>query len=144
MPRRFKLHEEERVLWESNVALAHEGKSRLARFILTNERIVIAMSSGRRIGSWLGLLWRNLAPKTMLNIVHEIRRDRFASVEPGDGGILVFHDSGEGYGHVSFTLTPDLFAGTMEPLATWQQRMHAWSSGERQPATLPSATVVDK
>jgi hypothetical protein len=140
--RRFKLKDGEQAISEHNVALAFEGKARLARLILTSDRLVIAMTY-RRPGDWIGLLWRYVAPKGLLRVAYEMRRDRFVSVEPGDGGILVFHDSGEGYAHVSFTLTPDLLAAELEPLAVWQQRMRAWTSGMDEGVPLPTATLVD-
>jgi hypothetical protein len=141
---RFQLRDGEKTISEHNVALAFEGKARLARLILTTDRLVVAMSRRKGVANWLGVVWRHLAPKTLLSTVYEIRRDRFSSVEPGDGGILVFHDTGEGYGHVSFALAPDLLAADLEPLHVWQQRMHKWSSGNTEDAALPTATVVEK
>lgn len=80
----------------------------------------------------------------------QIARDRFASVEQGDGGILVFRDIGEGYDHTSFAIE------SHTSLAAWQGRMQQWSAGtaERGPdrndddnggaAELPEARVVDR
>jgi hypothetical protein len=142
--RRFSLMEGEKTLSEHNVALSFEGKARLARLVLTTDRLVVAMTRRKGFGDWVGLVWRHIAPKSLLVVAYEIRRERFASVEPADGGMLVFRDDGEGYGQVSFTLTPDLLAASLEPLHVWQQRLHAWKAGTNEAAPLPTATVIDK
>jgi hypothetical protein len=75
-------------------------------------------------------------------LLYQIPRDDFATVEAGDDDMAIFHSHGEGYAHVSFAITRELM-GT-DSVQKWQQRMHAWASGTDEGATLPTATVVDR
>jgi len=71
---------------------------------------------------------------------HQIKRDRFGSVEGSDQGILVFHDQGEGYAHVSFAIR------SKDSASLWQMRMQRWASGTddvEETVPLPEARIVD-
>ena len=137
----------ERLLSEHEVAVAFEGKTRIGRLYLTTTRAVVAALPRRSwwtnlMGVW-AIVFRNLAPGGSMRVLYNMKRDRFASVEPGEGGLIVFHDNGEGYAHVSFAITTNELANT-DTVHAWQQRMHAWASGASDGSELPSATIVEK
>ncbi|HTL31817.1 MAG TPA: hypothetical protein VL326_01765 [Kofleriaceae bacterium] len=145
---RWTLERGERVISTHSVQLV-DGRGRLpATIFLTNHRLVV--TAGTKTSGWgwflagpIALMFEALRNRHGSRIYYQMKRERFVSVEPGEGRMLVFHDDGEGYAHVSFAITPDLLISEPESLQTWQTRMHAWSSGTAEAATLPTATVID-
>ena len=156
---KYELEPGEQQLTHEEVDLVEDRRTYPATLILTSERAVLTYAHTPRVWLW-ALFWqlaliRKLIAHTRQRVRHQIRRDQFASVEQGDGGILVFHDAGEGYGHTSFAIK------SHTSLAVWQARMQRWAAGsdeirieddddddrdddseERGP--LPSARVVDR
>jgi hypothetical protein len=131
MARRFTLQPGESVLSSHYVALV-DGRTTLPAYIhLTTDRLVV--TGGKRTGKgWLFLLGlpifvalRQLAAEAP-RIHYQMKRERFASIEPGDAGMLVFRDKGEGYDHVSFAITHELTT-SIESLSTWEKRLYAWA-----------------
>src|SRR4029079_18577638 len=98
-------------------------KALAATLILTDRRAVVLVSPepsklpwplGGAIGTLIAELFDS---EKEPRLSHQIRRDRFASVEQGEKDLIVFHDQGEGYGHTSFAIT------SRESFADWQHRM---------------------
>lgn len=140
---KFVLEPGESVISNHRVSLIEAGKRQPATVMLTTRRIVAMTSAnlsrmatlsifGGLIGALIG------SATSSRRATHTIHRQRFAAVEPGEGKLLVFHDTGEGYGHTSFAIE------TEDNLATWQERMRRWASGADDVAPLPAARVVDR
>lgn len=129
---RFTLREGERVLSSHYVALV-DGRTSLPAYIhLTTDRLVVVAGKPLKKG-WLFFLGfplflglRALSTDQAPRVYHQMERDNFASIEAGDGGMLVFHDKGEGYQHVSFAITHDITTSG-ESLSTWEKRLYAWA-----------------
>ncbi len=154
---RFELQPGERRLAHAEVELVEDRRTYPATLILTSQRAVLTYAKTPPVWLW-GLFWWIAAVKKAVahareEVRHQIRRDRFASVEQGDGGILVFRDSGEGYAHTSFAVK------SYTPLAHWQERMQRWAEGgevtmhedrddndddDDGQAPLPSARTVER
>ena len=139
---KFELGEGEHVVGEFEVSLIEARETRPARIILTNDRLVVV--TGMKVNKWpmwfTGLysfalrgLLRGAAAQLASKITYQIARERFASVEPGEGRVIVFHDDGEGYAHTSFAIMSELLS-SQESVTTWQQRMQTWAAGT---ATMP-------
>jgi hypothetical protein len=133
---------DEKQLSRHEVTLVEDRKGLLATLVLTDRRVAILYSETPAGAGWwfgmIGALFSRLLDEDRPRIRHQIRRDRFASVEEGDGKLLVFHDVGEGYGHTSFAIT------SKDSFVDWQQRMHRWAAGLDASPTLPSARIIDR
>jgi hypothetical protein len=141
----FELQPGEKKLSQSDVRLVADRRTYPATLILTNRRAVLTFMKTPRPWLWffnwfIALVLSASARARKPRVRHQIRRDKFASVERGDGGILVFHDTGEGYAHTSFAVQ------STEPIASWQERMERWSTEAiaDDPLPLPAARVVER
>ena len=139
----FELEPGEKQLRRLDVQLVEDGRTYPATLHLTSHRMVLSYAKTPRpwvwIYAWFIALIAKVAAHANEKVRYQIRRDRFASVEQGEGRVIVFHDNGEGYGHTSFAVT------SSDPLATWQDRMHRWVNGvDETAAPLPDARVVDR
>ena len=124
-----------------HVGLVEDRRKHPATLVLTSQRLLLLYAPppptwAAMFGVLGALLGEAVARKERVR--YQIRRDRFVAVEAGDGGILVFHDSGEGYAHTSFAIT------SKESVAEWQQRMHRWASNTPEGGPIPPARVVDR
>jgi hypothetical protein len=143
----FELEPGERKLAQEHVRLVEDRRTFPGTLILTNRRAVITFARTPSIFLW-ALLWfvaliKMVAARAQRERVrHQIRRDRFASVEQGPEGIVVFHDQGEGYAHTSFAIKSD------DAFNLWHQRMHRWAGATDDmaddPLPLPTARVIDR
>lgn len=139
----FEQIEGEELLEEHEVSLVDGPKAVPSRLLLTSYRLVV-MARRRRtfVEAMFGLVGRAFAQllEAPLRITYEIARERFASVEPGEGKVIIFRDDGEGYAQTSFAIVGELFTNN-EPFSIWQQRMHAWAAGTTPAAPLPDAKI---
>ena len=143
----FELQPGEKKLSHEFIELVDDRRTYPASLILTSRRLVVTYARTPRVWLWalawmIALVASVAARAREERVRYQMRRDRFRSVEQGDGGILVFHDDGEGYAHTSFAIK------SREPLNAWQARMSGWSSGTAEdddvPAPLPPARLVDR
>lgn len=116
------------------------GKQRVEGvLILTDRRLVAQSSKPSPLLVWLlGLLTpmpRYVGP---LEMIHQIDRDDFDSVESHGRQTISFHSKGEGYRHISFAVH------SMTTFDVWQQRMRQWVAGTLSAAPLREAKHVDR
>jgi hypothetical protein len=155
---KFELQPGEKKLAQAEVELVDDRRLYPATLYLTNQRAVLTWAKTPRpwvwAFAWIIALVAKAAAHVNEQVRYQIRRDRFATVEQGDGGILVFRDIGEGYAHTSFAIK------THRPLAVWQERMEQWAAGaedlpgerddsdddddDSDVANLPEARVVER
>jgi hypothetical protein len=138
----FQLEPGEKQLMQYEVRLVEERRTYPATLILTNERAVLTYAKTPRpwvwVWMWMIALVMKAAAHARERVRFQMRRERFDSVEEGEGGILVFHDIGEGYAHTSFAIA------SKDSFATWVDRMHRWRAGTTDAAALPAAKVVER
>ena len=146
----FELQPGEKALLQETVELVDNRRTYPATLTLTSQRAVLTWaktpSTFLWAFVWIFALFAKAAAHARAQVRYQIRRDRFGSVEPGDGGMLVFHDTGEGYAHTAFAIK------SRTPISLWQQRMERWAAGEDDlleraadgAAALPSARIVDR
>lgn len=128
----FELAPDERIISAHDVTLVERGTKIAAMIHLTTHRLVVTPGAGLRPAwNWalnpFNWLFGSLHRKKQPRIYHQMRRDAFASIEREDGDLIVFHDSGDGYAHVSFAITPDVFSFTPESFEVWEQRITEWA-----------------
>ena len=143
----FELQADEKEVWRDDVSLVEDRRTYPASLILTNQRAVLTFIKSPRPWLWavnwiVAIVLAVSARARKPRLRHQMRRNRFASVEQGEGGILVFHDDGEGYAHTSFAIKHE------KPLDWWQSKMQQWASATAfdatEPAPLPAAPVIDR
>ena len=114
--------------------------------VLTDRRVVALVARKPPAMSWFfaggllgGMLARLVQQAAPLELMHQIERDDFATVEQQPHRQMIsFHSKGEGYGHISFVVY------SQTPFATWQQRMHQWAAGTLSAAPIPTAKLVER
>ena len=140
----FELSEGERLLEEHEVSFVDGPKAVQSRLVLTSHRVVVIAHRKRTfVEAMFGLVGRvisQLLDVSNQRITCEIPRERFASVEPGEGKVIIFRDDGEGYAHTSFAILSERLTNN-EPFSVWQHRMHAWAAGTLPAAPLPDAKL---
>lgn len=124
----FELADGEQIVFDYEVSAVENGKQLPGRLILTNQRLVLC--AGNKLGL-VGMMFgrflqQTVAALTATRVTHEIARERFASVERGDGTLVVFRDIGEGYAHTSFAVTNQLLA-TRDGFEMLQRRVDTWA-----------------
>jgi hypothetical protein len=134
---KLALKPDERVISTHPVTLVERGSQLPATIHLTTQRLVVTPGAGlgssfRFAFNPLVLLFGSMRRNKQPRIYHQMRRDRFASIEAEEGNLIVFHDDGEGYAHVSFAITPDVFAHTPDSFEMWQERMSEWAPTIRE------------
>jgi hypothetical protein len=120
------------------------GKQRVDGLLILTDRRLVAQSSkpSPALGWLLGLLtpMHRSIPVAVgpLEMLHQIDRDDFNSVESHGRQMISFHSKGEGYGHVSFAVY------SMTSFDVWQERMRQWVAGTLSAAPLPEARLIDR
>ena len=124
--RELKLKDGERELLRELVGGTRDGKHvGGCKVVITDRRIMLLVPKpdtfSKLLGRFVGRVASDMAEK--LELVHEIPRARFESVEK-DGDMLVFRNDQSGYANVSFAVFD------ASPFETWQQRMRDWVAGD--------------
>ncbi|HEU4612754.1 MAG TPA: hypothetical protein VFS15_11780 [Kofleriaceae bacterium] len=138
---KFELQPDEKLLAHAEVELVDDRRLYPATLYLTTQRAVLTYAHTPR--SWLwGLNWMialvaKAAAHAREQVRYQIRRDRFATIEQGDGTLLVFRDTGEGYAHTSFAVR------SHTPFAVWQERMTQWAAGAQELAAIDARVRSD-
>lgn len=153
---KFDLQPGEKKVVQEEVSLVDNQRTYPATLILTSRRAVLTWAKTPPTWLWAFNWMIALVAKAAAHAGEQVRfqmgRDRFASVEQGDGGILVFRDTGEGYEHTSFAIK------SHTSFAVWKERMQRWASGaedraeerdsdeedDGDAAELPEARVVER
>lgn len=144
---KFELQADETEVWRDDVRLVEDRRTYPASLILTNQRAVLTFMKPPRpwlwVVNWIIAIVLAVTARARKPVIrHQMRRDRFASVEQGEGRIFVFHDEGEGYAHTSFAIQHE------KPLDWWQAKMQQWASAKTfaptEPAPLPAARLIDR
>ncbi len=132
---KFQLAEGERELVTELVTGVRGGKRvPHARLVLTEQRLGLSIPKQGGVSKVVGALFGKQAARLAgkLDVAYQIRRSEFERVEQPARDMIVFHNSGAGYAHVSFEVY-----GASE-LAVWEQRMRAWVAGDLAPVVAPS------
>jgi hypothetical protein len=114
------------------VALVARKPSAMSRFLG-------GLLGGMVGGGLLGGMLTGREEAASLELMHQIERDDFATVEQEPHRQMIsFHSKGEGYAHISFAVY------SQTPFTTWQQRMHQWAAGTLTAAPIPTAKLVER
>jgi hypothetical protein len=139
---KFELQPGEKKLAQAEVELVVDRRLYPATLHLTSQRCVVtyAETPGARLWAfaWIVALVAKVVAHATEKVRYQIRRNKFASVEQGEGGILVFRDTGEGYAHTSFSIK------SYTPFVVWEGRMRRWAAGDEDVADEPADDYGDE